>query len=258
MRNWPDNSRVARIGATLLVVALLGACASIPEEQRTESDPWEAFNRPMFSVNRGFDKVTLKPLAKGYEKIIPSPARRGISNFFRNLRTPGSAVNNFLQGKPARGFSELGRFVFNSTLGIGGIFDVATAGGLEAHFEDVGQTAAVWGAPDGPYVMIPFLGPSTLRDALLYPLFIVSNPLYHYNNTSVRDKLYILRAIELRARLLPAEKMLEESKDPYITLRESYLQNREFEIYDGEPPEDEDEFYDEFLEDEYVEEDETD
>jgi len=243
----------------LLLASWLGACASIPEEQRPESDPWEAVNRPIFSVNRGFDKVTLKPLAKGYEKILPSPVRRGISNFFKNLRTPGSSVNNFLQGKPTRGFSELGRFVFNSTLGIGGIFDVATAGGLEAHFEDVGQTAAVWGVPGGPYVMIPFMGPSTLRDTLLYPLSILSDPLYHYDNTSVRDKLYILRAIELRARLLPAEKMLEESKDPYITLRESYLQNREYEIYDGEPPDDEDEFYDEFLEDdEFLEEEQAD
>jgi phospholipid-binding lipoprotein MlaA len=257
MRLWRDNSRVGRIVAALLLVALLGACASVPEDQRSDSDPWESLNRPIFSVNRGFDKVTLKPLAKGYEKVIPSPVRKGISNFFQNLGTPGSSVNNFLQGKPGRGFSELGRFVFNSTLGIGGIFDIATAGGLEAHFEDFGQTAAVWGVADGPYVMIPFLGPSTLRDALLYPLFIVSNPLYHYDNTSVRDKLYILRAIERRARLLPAEKMLEESKNPYLTLRESYLQNREYEIYDGEPPE-EDEFYDEFLEEEFLEEDETD
>lgn len=236
---------------SLLAVAM-GGCASVPVEDRADTDPWEPMNRTLYSVNRGFDKVTTKPLAKGYEKIIPRPVRKGITNFFKNLRTPGSSINNFLQGKPKRGFSELGRFVFNSTLGVGGIFDIATAGGLEAHFEDIGQTAAVWGVPDGPYVMIPFMGPSTLRDALLTPLFFWSSPLYHYDNTSVRDKLYILRIIELRARLLPLESTLEESKDPYITLRESYLQNREFEIYDGEPPED-DEFFDEFLEEEFEE-----
>ena len=231
----------------ILLVTVLGGCASVPEDARSASDPWESLNRPVYGFNRGLDKVTAKPLAKGYEKILPRPVRKGITNFFRNLRTPGSSINNFLQGKPKRGFSELGRFVFNSTLGVGGLFDIATAGGLEAHFEDIGQTAAVWGVPDGPYVMVPIIGPSTLRDALLFPLFFWSSPLYHYNNTSVRDKLYILRIIELRARLLPLEKTLEESKDPYLTLRESYLQNREFEIYDGDPPED-DEFFDEFLE----------
>lgn len=230
-----------------LCALLLGGCASVPEDARSEADPWESMNRPLFAFNRGLDKVTTKPLAKGYDKVVPRPARKGITNFFKNLRTPASSINNFLQGKPKRGFSELGRFVFNSTLGVGGIFDIATAGGLEAHPEDFGQTAAVWGIPNGPYVMMPILGPSTLRDALLFPLSIVSDPLYYYDNTSVRDKLVVLRVIETRARLLPLESTLEESKDPYLTLRESYLQNREFEIYDGEPPED-DEFYDEFLE----------
>ncbi len=247
--------RVSRLGTLqafvlMLLAVAMGGCASVPAEDRAASDPWEPMNRGFYSFNRGLDKVTTKPLAKGYEKVLPQPVRTGVTNFFKNLRTPGSAINNFLQGKPKQGFSELGRFVFNSTLGIGGLLDIATAGGLEENFEDIGQTAAVWGVPDGPYVMIPVLGPSTLRDALLYPLFIISNPLYHYNNTSVRDKLYVLRAIELRARLLPLEPMLEESKDPYITLRESYLQNRQYEIYDGEPPED-DEFFDEFLDEEY-------
>lgn len=244
-----SRMRIRSATVLALVAITMTGCASVPKENRVESDPWEPMNRTFYGFNRGIDKVTTKPLAKGYEKVLPQPVRTGISNFFKNLRTPGSAINNFLQGKPKRGFSELGRFVFNSTLGVGGLFDIATAGGLEAHFEDIGQTAAVWGVPNGPYVMIPLLGPSTLRDAMLYPLFIVSNPLYHYNNTSVRDKLYILRAIELRARLLPLEGQLEESKDPYITVRESYLQNREFEIYDGEPPED-DEFFDEFLDEE--------
>jgi phospholipid-binding lipoprotein MlaA len=243
------DSRIWKSIAALSLAAILSACASIPDDQRSENDPWEALNRPLYSLNTTIDKVTLKPLAKGYEKILPRPVRKGITNFFKNLGTPRSAVNNLLQGKPADGFSELARFVFNSTLGIGGIIDVASAGGIEAHYEDFGQTAAVWGVPKGPYVMVPFVGPLTLRHAVLLPLDIVSSPLYHYDNSSVRDKLYILRAIELRARLFAAEKLLDDSKDRYVTLRESYLQYREFEVYDGNPPED-DEFFDEFLEEE--------
>lgn len=204
-------------------------------------------NRSLYSLNTTIDKVTTKPLAKGYRAIMPGPVRRGISNFFRNLIAPRSAINNFLQGKPGRGVSEIGRFVINSTVGVGGLIDIATPSGLEEYREDFGQTAAVWGVPDGPYVMLPFLGPQTLRDAVLLPVDIVVDPLFQYDNTSVRDKLYVLRLINLRYKLLAADKFLEDSKDPYVTLRESYLQNREYEVYDGYPPEDDD-FFDEFLE----------
>lgn len=235
--------------AVLSLAFLLGACASIPEEQRSENDPWESLNRPIYGFNTGLDKVTFRPLAKGYQKIVPRPARTGVTNFMKNLVTPRSMVNNFLQGKPGHGFGELGRFLINSTVGIGGLFDVATASGLEAHREDFGQTAAVWGVPDGPFVMVPLLGPLTLRDAILVPVDIASSPLYHYDNSSVRDKLYILRAIELRERLFAFDKLLEDSKDKYITTRESFLQNREYAIYDGNPPEDDD-FFDEFYEEE--------
>jgi phospholipid-binding lipoprotein MlaA len=206
-------------------------------------------NRSLFSVNTTIDKVSTKPLAKGYRAIIPGPVRKGISNFFRNLVAPSSAINNFLQGKPGRGVSEIGRFVINSTIGVGGLIDIATPSGLEEFREDFGQTAAVWGVPDGPYVMLPFLGPKTLRDAVFLPVDIVVDPLYHYDNTSVRDKVYVLRLINLRYQLLAADKFLEDSKDKYVTTRESYLQNREYEVYDGDPPEDDD-FFDEFLEEE--------
>ena len=233
----------------LIAVFFLPACASVPPEQKVESDPWEGLNRTVFEANLIIDKVTTKPLAKGYQAITPGPVRTGVSNFFRNLTAPRSMVNNFLQGKPGRGFSEFGRFLFNSTLGIGGIFDVATAGGIQAYPEDFGQTAAVWGVPDGPYVMLPFLGPQTLRDALLTPIDLQTNPIYFYDNTSVKDKVNVLRIIDLRYRLLPTDRFLEDSKDKYITTRESFLQNRTFEIYDGDPPI-EDDFFDEFLEEE--------
>lgn len=244
-----SNSRAPQTLVALSLILILSACASVPEAQRVDHDPWEALNRPIYSVNTAFDRVTLKPLAKGYEKVLPRPVRSGITNFMKNLVTPRSAVNNFLQGKPASGFSELGRFIINSTVGIGGLIDAAAAGGIEAQIEDFGQTAAVWGIPAGPFVMLPFLGPQTLRHAVLTPIDIASSLLYHYDNSSVRDKLYVLRLIELRARLLTADKLLDDSKDPYVTLRESYLQNREYRIYDGNPPEDDD-FFDEFLEDE--------
>jgi phospholipid-binding lipoprotein MlaA len=242
-------TRQSYILALAALTLAVSACTTIPADQKVEADPWEALNRSVFSFNTNVDKVTTKPLAKGYDKIVPGPVRKGVSNFFSNLTAPRSSLNNFLQGKPARGFSEFGRFLFNSTLGIGGLFDVATAGGIEERREDFGQTAAVWGIGDGPFVMLPMLGPQTLRDAILMPLDIFTTPLYHYDNTSARDKLYGLRLLDLRYRLLTADKFLDDSEDPYVTLRESYLQNREYEVYDGDPPIDDD-FFDEFLDEE--------
>lgn len=242
---------MARTSAVLALLSiLLAGCASIPEEQRVEHDPWESTNRKLYRFNEVVDKATLKPVAKAYRKVVPEPLRRGVGNFSGNLRTPGSVINNFLQGKPAAGFSELTRFLLNSTFGIAGLFDVASAAGLEAQHEDFGQTAAVWGVPDGPFVMLPFLGPQTLRDALLLPLDVQTDVLTHYDVSSVRDRVWALRLIHVRTRLLSLEELMDESQDPYVTLRESFLQNREFEIYDGDPPMD-DEFFDEFFEEDY-------
>ena len=240
-----------RVALVTLAVIFVSGCASTPPEQRVAHDPWENLNRGVYRFNEVVDGATLKPIAKGYEKVIPAPVRRSVTNFSRNLATPGSALNSFLQGKPADGFSEFTRFVFNSTFGIGGLIDVARHAGLEAKREDFGQTAAVWGIPAGPYVVLPFLGPRTLRETLTLPLDIMMDPLQHYNNSSVRTKIWALRLIDLRARVLPLEDMLRDSSDPYVTMRESYLQNREFEIYDGDPPmDDDDDFYDEFLDEE--------
>ena len=237
--------------SVLFVALAAGGCASTPAGDPVEHDPWEGMNRGLYAFNDGLDKVSFKPLAKGYVIIIPTPIRRGVTNFSRNLRTPGNAINNFLQGKPGNGFSELGRFLANSTFGVLGLFDIATRGGVEAHPEDFGQTAAVWGIPPGPYVMLPFFGPRTMRDALTLPLDIAADPLRYYDDDTVRISLWLLRLIDVRAQLLPLEGMLQDSADPYITVRESYLQNRTFQIHDGDPPvEDDDEFYDEFLEEE--------
>lgn len=239
----------ARLPLVLLTLAL-SACASqkATEGSRSAADPWEGVNRPIFAFNDGLDRVLLRPLAKGYEFVFPGFVRTGVGNFFQNLRTPLIGFNNALQGKGAAAGSDLGRFLLNSTVGVGGLFDVATAAGLETHNEDFGQTLAVWGVSDGPYVIAPFFGPATLRDALATPLNIAFNPLNYYDNTSVRDKLFVLRTINARQQLFAAEELLKESPDKYVTFRESYLQRREYLIYDGDPPIDED-FYDDFIED---------
>ncbi len=242
---------MTRTPALLAVLFLSSGCAAIPAEQRVAHDPFERLNRGTYQFNDAIDRVTLKPIAKGYNKVVPGPVRTGVTNFGRNLFTPASALNNLLQGKPKASLTELARFGINSTIGIGGLIDVAADSGIEAQTEDFGQTAAVWGVPAGPYLVLPFRGPTTLRDAVTMPLDVMADPLYHYENTSVRDKLVVLRIIDMRARLLSLEGLLQDSQDPYVTIRESYLQNREFEVYDGDPPLDEDdEFYDEFLEEE--------
>lgn len=243
------SEKTARHLMLLAAVLSLGACASDDGRQRAESDPWEPLNRGIYKFNDVLDRATLKPVAQGYTWLIPSFARRGVTNFRNNLTTPRSAVNNFLQGKPKQGLSDVTRFLFNSTIGIAGLIDVASAAGLEVYDEDFGQTLAVWGVPDGPYVYLPLFGPQTLRDALALPLNILANPVVHYDNTSVRDKLYVLIAIDVRSRFFLAERFLEDSKDPYLTIRESYLQSRRFKIYDGDPPEDDD-FYDDFEDEE--------
>ena len=244
----------AQFAAILSAVLLLAGCSS-QNVSNVEHDPWEGLNRGIYGVNDATDRVLIKPLARDYRAVVPNFARRGVSNFFDNLVTPRSSLNNFLQGKPGRGFSDIGRFVMNSTFGVGGLFDVATSAGLEATDEDFGQTLAVWGVGAGPYVVLPMLGPRTLRDTIAMPVDFLADPLYHYDETSVKDKLRVLQIVNLRARLLAADALLEESNDPYITLRESYLQNREYEIYDGDPPMDDD-FYDEF-DDEFFDEEQA-
>ena len=240
-------SRLPARAGLVLAALLVSACASNPDFTPTspEADPWEQLNRNIYEFNVTVDRYSLKPIAKGYKAVLPQFMRTGVSNLSNNLGQPQSALNNLLQGKPGRSFSDLSRFLINSTVGIVGLIDWATMAGLERYDEDFGQTLAVWGVPDGPFVVIPILGPSTLRDAVALPVDIVTDAGYWIDSSSIRDKLYILRTIDLRHRLLTAERFLEDAKDPYLTLRESFLQNRQFEIHDGNPPEDDD-FYEDF------------
>lgn len=234
--------------AGCLALALSG-CASAPSETRADYDPFEPLNRKVYRFNEVVDNAAVKPIAKGYRKVVPAPVRRGFANLFNNFRTPASAFNNFLQGKPKRGFNELGRFLFNTTLGIGGIFDVASAGGMESYEEGFSETLAVWGLPEGPYLVLPMLGPSSTLDTAGLPVDYYTD-INTYLKAGIKDRLYLFRLVDKRARLLSAETLLDDSNDPYIALRESYRQNREFKIYDGEPPAD-DEMYDEELYDDF-------
>ena len=239
---------VTRLVLSSLAIVLLGGCAATGQ---TPSDPYENSNRKVYGFNDAFDRATLKPVSKGYRKVIPRPARSGVTNFFDNLVTPRSSLNNFLQGKPGKGFSELARFIVNSSVGVGGLIDVASRTDIPRHYEDFSQTFAVWGLDSGPYIYLPFLGPHTLSDVLARPLDAAADPLNYYTVTSYKDKLRVLSIIDIRARLLAAEGFIEDSEDPYVAIREAYLQNREYNIYDGNPPtsDEDDALFDEFFED---------
>jgi len=248
----PRKSRF--LGAFAITLFLISGCATTQGDSGgVDYDPLEPMNRKVHSFNMALDKVALRPLAKGYKKVVPSPIRRSITNFFSNLTTPRSALNNFLQGKPKQGFNELGRFLFNSTLGLGGLIDIASAGGMERYDENFAQTLSVWGVPDGPYIVLPLWGPNMVSDVFALPVDYYSDIWTYYDDSSVRSKVWGLRLVDLRHRFLSIDSMLDESSDPYITVRESYMQNRDFRIYDGEPPEEEiyeDELFDEFFENE--------
>ncbi len=226
-----------------LAAALLAAgCATTAHDPR---DPWEAFNRASFDFNDGFDRAILKPVAQGYEKVTPAFVREGVNDFFSNLEDVGVALNNLLQGKIAEGASDVGRVVVNSVFGVFGLWDVATPLGLEKHDEDFGQTLGWWGVPSGPYLVIPFLGPSSARDA---PAKVV-DPQWYWprliHNDTAYWTLWTFDKVRTRANLLKAGNILEEAAiDRYAFVRDAWLQRRRNQVYDGHPPrlkEDEDE-----------------
>jgi phospholipid-binding lipoprotein MlaA len=233
----------------VMLVALLAGCATAPG-RTTGNDRWESFNRGVYKFNDVVDRAALKPVAKGYKKITPHWMRVGIANFFSNLETPATALNQFLQGKPKLGIRDTGRFLLNSTLGVGGLLDVATAVGLEANDEDFGQTLAVWGVGSGPYVNLPFFGPSSLRDAPARIFDPFSDPLdYADLPWEVTWAKRGLNAVHSRAELLTLEPTLQRTYDPYAFIRDAWVQQREFEIFDGNPPP-------EVLDEEFLDEDE--
>lgn len=220
-----------------LAMALgLGGCASIPPDERESGDRFEAGNRSVDRFNDSLDRAVLKPVSGAYVNHVPQLARTGVSNFYDNLLYLDTVLNGFLQGKLKQGASDLARFGVNSTIGLLGFLDVATPLGLQRHDEDFGQTLAVWGAGPGEYVVYPLLGPSGVRDTGGVVVSLLTNPLL-YVAAPVAIPLGVLNIVDLRARKEGFVRFRDEAAlDPYIFTRESYLQNRRFEAYDGNPP----------------------
>ncbi len=235
-------------------LAVLSGCASqpvteAPQQQRyvDTRDPLESLNRPLWDFNYDvLDKYLLRPATVGYITVVPKPARKGLVNAVNNLGEPASFVNAGLQAKPSSAAVSAGRFLVNSTLGIFGLFDVASKIGLAERQEDFNQTLAVWGLGHGAYLMLPALGPTTVRgsaggvvDSLYFPLGLLTTPL-----TLTRAAI---SALDAREQLMSLEQMLDESLDPYAFIKESYFQRELFKIYDGNPPQQEEPEVDEDL-----------
>ncbi len=220
----------------LLPLLMLGGCATT-----SPRDPFEPVNRAMYSFNDAVDKALIQPLAEGYRAVLPSFVRTGISNFFANINDILIALNNLLQGKIGAAVSDVGRVLVNTTLGVGGLFDVASKFNLEKHNEDFGQTLGFWGVGDGPYLVLPFLGPSSIRDALGRFVDSKGDPLGFMHDVRWRNSLWGTRTVNQRAELLDTSKILETAAlDPYEFLRDGYLQRRRNLIYDGSPPREKD------------------
>jgi phospholipid-binding lipoprotein MlaA len=219
--------------ALALFVLLLSGCATIPSGKPDPRDPWERFNRASYKFNDALDRAVAKPAAKGYKKVTPRVVRTGVSNFISNLGTITTVFNDVLQGKMKQAGHDSGRFLLNSTIGLAGLFDPASAAGLERNDEDFGQTLGKWGVKSGPYLMLPILGPSTVRDTVGRVPDQFTNPVNYLQDDSTR---YIIRGfdfLDLRAGLLDFEPQLEKSYDKYAFIRNAWLQRREFQVTDG-------------------------
>jgi phospholipid-binding lipoprotein MlaA len=231
------NRGIGRLVTAVALVLLLGACAGTQNRHTDpENDPWEGFNRKAHSFNMKVDKAVARPVAKVYHTVIPGPVRTGVSNFFRNLDWPVTFINQLLQGKFKESGISTGRFLVNSTIGIFGIFDVATPMGIPEYDEDFGQTFAKWGYDNSRYLVLPFFGPSTVRDGIGQGFYSYSHPVPYWAREDHFYTPMVVDMVQTRASFLNQDDALEEAYDPYTLVRDAWLQNREFKIYDGEPP----------------------
>lgn len=209
--------------AGLLVLALLPGCAIGPNPR----DPFEPFNRGVTRFNDGLDEALVKPVAQAYQDVLPSPVRTGVNNFFANLSDVWSFVNNVLQLKPQAAAESWMRFNVNTVFGLGGVLDWATEMGIQRHREDFGKTLGHWGVASGPYLVLPVLGPSTVRDAAALVVDAKGDLVMQVDNVSSRNSLYVLRAVDIRARLLRVGEVLDQAAlDKYSFTRDAYLQRR--------------------------------
>lgn len=223
---------------SLLASALLLSGCATTQQADGVNDPWEGYNRVMYSFNDTADRAILKPAAQVYDTVLPDPIQKGVSNFFNNLNEITVIINDLLQFKFGQALDDTGRFLLNSTVGIAGIFDVAGHAGYESHNEDFGQTLGYWGVDTGPYVVLPIFGPRNVRDTVGLVGDYYTDPVTYLEDTSARNALIILQAVDYRANLLGTEKILDEATDDeYIFVRDAYLQRRQNLVYDGNPPE---------------------
>ena len=229
---------VAKLKQALVIffATVLVGCASIPAGVApSPNDPWESFNRSIFDFNEGLDAYVLKPVVSGYRFVLPEFVREGIYNFFSNYNDIYTALNNLLQGNPSYAFNDLMRVVVNTTFGLGGFIDMATPGGLEKHKEDWGQTFGVWGIPSGPYVVLPFFGPSSVRDAFGTTADLETDYLFKYiPNVGLRNSITGLRVINARNTYYEAGDLLDGAAiDKYSFMRDAYIQRRQYQIDEG-------------------------
>ena len=229
-----SGSKTCRYWALGAVVAV--ACAGVLAEGNP-IDPYEGFNRPMFAVNEVVDKYAIKPVGQAYDYVTPLPVKAAVGNVFGNAGDLWIGLNSALQGKFGDAGVDFGRLLINSTVGIFGLFDVASELGLEKHDEDFGQTLAVWGADGGGYLFWPVIGPRNVRDTFGWGVDAYLDPVTRVRAVSVRNSMAALRFVDIRASLLPADKVVEEAAlDKYAYIRDAYLQRRRNQIFDGHPP----------------------
>jgi phospholipid-binding lipoprotein MlaA len=237
-----DLHRLVRTVA-LVALVLLGGCASVPDGTAKPQDPFERVNRATYRFNSAIDRAVLKPVATAYRDHVPQFIRTGVSNFLDNLGYPTVIVNDFLQGKFVDGFRDTGRLVLNSTLGLGGLLDPASSVGLARNDEDFGQTLGKWGVPSGPYLVIPLMGPSTLRDtparyvdAQLSLVELLEDDVEFLDDDGVVAGLVVLNVIDTRAGLLSLDSVIGRAYDEYAFVRDSWMKRREFQVLDGNVP----------------------
>jgi phospholipid-binding lipoprotein MlaA len=236
-----SHRRTAALGAAMVVAVALAGCQTLREGRGGPGqrlDPWEKWNRKVFNFNEDLDRRVLRPVATVYSDVVPQPVRRGVSNFFSNFADAWSAINNMLQGKFELGFEDATRVGANTLFGLFGILDVASEMGLDHHYEDFGQTLGRYGVGVGAYLVLPVLGPSTVRDAAALPVNRLATPPAFFDGTGTQVGLTVLQIVNTRSSLLGATRVIDQiSLDKYTFVRDAYLQRRRSLTFDGEPPE---------------------
>lgn len=230
-------AQYARWTGAAAVFALVAGCATGPNAN--PADPFEPLNRGVSSFNETVDDAVLVPVATAYQRVLPSMVRSGVNNFFNNIGDVWSLANNVAQLKLQGSAETFMRLNVNTFFGLGGLLDVASEAGIQRHEEDFGQTLGYWGVGSGPYVVLPLLGPSTLRDTVAKPLDYYGDPLAHMDDVRWRNSLVALRVVDTRAQYLRAGRLIGDAAlDKYSFTRDAFLQRRRSQVYDGNPPDD--------------------